>query len=288
MNANTAPEPGWATFREARAVITNPRTLRRTVTIALIVGSIFFTMNQLGIVLAGRATTVVWLKVVLTYLTPLIVSNIGVLSATRRIPYPPAEEPRIKRAGRRAARAVVVAAVLAVAVAVPAMAKQGSVAAVYWFEDGSQVVDARSRLATTDQGAKMTLQTSELPAGHTVTVWWVIFNEPTNCTHPEGSLRCGPGDLPPFGGDDSAVTSVVYAAGHVIGGSGKATFSDSLAKGDASDALFGPGLVNPTRADIHLVVRDHGLLTPQQRAEGIHNFGPCNPCADIQFSPHEQ
>ena len=50
----------------------------------MIVGTVFFAMNQLGVILAGRATAVVWLKAALTYLTPLLVSNFGVLSATRR------------------------------------------------------------------------------------------------------------------------------------------------------------------------------------------------------------
>jgi hypothetical protein len=48
------------------------------------VGTVFFAMNQLGTVLAGRATALVWLKVALTYLTPLCVSNSGIASATHR------------------------------------------------------------------------------------------------------------------------------------------------------------------------------------------------------------
>jgi hypothetical protein len=48
------------------------------------VGTVFFTMNQLGTVLAGHATALVWLKVGLTYLTPLCVSNFGIASATHR------------------------------------------------------------------------------------------------------------------------------------------------------------------------------------------------------------
>ena len=92
-----------------------------------------------------------------------------------------------------------------------------------------------------------------------------------------------------YGGDDSAVTSVVHAAGHQIGGSGNATFSGRLATGDTSGALFGPGLVNPTSADIHLVVYDHGALNAQEIAAGIHGFEPCEPeCVDLQYSPHEQ
>ena len=70
---------------------------------------------------------------------------------------------------------------------------------------------------------------------------------------------------------------------------GQATFSGHLSTGDASEALWGPGLTKPTTAEIHFVVRDHGLLSASQRAEGIHNFGPCAPeCRDVQFSPHPQ
>ena len=74
------------TCREAAAIVLARRNLTRTLAIASIVGSVFFTMNQLGVILAGDAGTVVWLKAALTYVTPLIVSNLGVLSATRQLP----------------------------------------------------------------------------------------------------------------------------------------------------------------------------------------------------------
>jgi len=73
------------TWRQAAAIVLARRNLKRTLTIASIVGSVFFTMNQLGVILAGEAGTVVWLKAAMTYLTPLIVSNLGVLSATRQV-----------------------------------------------------------------------------------------------------------------------------------------------------------------------------------------------------------
>ena len=73
------------TWREAAAIVLTRRNLKRTLIIASIVGSVFFTMNQLGVILAGEAGTVVWLKAALTYLTPLVVSNLGVLSATRQL-----------------------------------------------------------------------------------------------------------------------------------------------------------------------------------------------------------
>ncbi len=73
----------WRTWHEAARVVLASRNVKRTLAIALIVGSLFFTMNQLGAILAGRAGAIVWLKAAMTYLTPLVVSNVGVLSASR-------------------------------------------------------------------------------------------------------------------------------------------------------------------------------------------------------------
>jgi hypothetical protein len=76
--------PTWSTPRELVRVVLAPQHLRRTISVALIVGTVFFAMNQLSVILDGRATTVVWIKSAMTYLTPLLVSNFGILSATRR------------------------------------------------------------------------------------------------------------------------------------------------------------------------------------------------------------
>ena len=45
----------WSTWREGVRVVVAPRQLRRTVSVALIVGSAFFAMNQLGVIVAGHA-----------------------------------------------------------------------------------------------------------------------------------------------------------------------------------------------------------------------------------------
>jgi hypothetical protein len=65
-------------------VVLYPRYLRRTVAIAIVVGTLLFAINQLDVVIRGDATTLVWLKSVLTYLVPFCVSNAGVLVASRR------------------------------------------------------------------------------------------------------------------------------------------------------------------------------------------------------------
>ena len=87
--------PTWSTRRELLQIVLAPRHLRRTVGVALTVGTVFFAMNQLGVILDGQATAAVWIKAAMTYLTPLLVSNFGIVSATRRNaahPSPPARQ----------------------------------------------------------------------------------------------------------------------------------------------------------------------------------------------------
>jgi hypothetical protein len=78
--------PDWSTWREALAVVLYRPHLRKTLWIAVVVGTVLFAINQLDVVLRGAATSVVWLKVALTYLVPFCVSNTGVLIASRRKP----------------------------------------------------------------------------------------------------------------------------------------------------------------------------------------------------------
>jgi hypothetical protein len=80
--------PVWSTWREIPKVCLYPPHLVRTISIALIVGTVLFLINQLDVVLRGDATTVVWLKSALTYLVPFVVSNLGVLVATRASKFP--------------------------------------------------------------------------------------------------------------------------------------------------------------------------------------------------------
>jgi hypothetical protein len=85
MTAAAVPNRAtWSTWGEMLGVIRAPANLKRTVTIALVIGTLFVTMNQLELILSGQASVIVWLKAGLTYVTPLIVSNLGILSATHR------------------------------------------------------------------------------------------------------------------------------------------------------------------------------------------------------------
>ena len=82
----TRESPTWAGWQEVPAVCLYPGHLRKTVAVALIVGTVLFFINQFDVMLAGHATTLTWLKVALTYVVPFCVSNYGVLVASRRRP----------------------------------------------------------------------------------------------------------------------------------------------------------------------------------------------------------
>jgi hypothetical protein len=141
----------------------------------------------------------------------------------------------------------------------------------------------------------MTLQTTGLPTGHVVTVWWVIFNNPAACSHGEppnpatgfAGTRCGAGDL--F--VPAVQASAVHAAGHVIGGNGVGNYASYLSVGSTREQiLFGPGLTNPMGADVHFVVHDHDALSVLQGVstvgKEINSIGAV-PGDDLQFSAHE-
>ena len=75
--------PGWSTASEALLVVTRRENLRRTLLTAAIVGTVLFAINQLDVVVEGRATWVTWVKAAVTYLVPFVVANVGVLIGTR-------------------------------------------------------------------------------------------------------------------------------------------------------------------------------------------------------------
>jgi len=193
---------------------------------------------------------------------------------------------------------------------------------VYRFADGSEVEGAEATLLRTRSNVRMTIKTLDLDPHDTYTVWWVIFNNPENCQNiSEGDFRC---DLFDLFFSEGVNASVLYAAGHVIGGNGKGNFAGSLREGDISgcqapwDAfdlglldpelegqsfdLCGEGLEDSSEADIHLVVRTHGPKIPGLVNDQINTFaGGCtaessfgadldegdNECVDQQFAVFE-
>lgn len=167
---------------------------------------------------------------------------------------------------------------------------------VHSFETGlAPVPGASATLVRQRNGISFTIDTSALKSGHAYTVWWVIFNGPQYCTDSLlAGLQCGIGDLnaPEFGlnGDPRAQSTILRAAGHVIGGDGRGGFGGYLRTGQRSDTVIGPGLLDAMGAEVYLDVLDHGPIDPPGNVDNqIHTFitepGSCNGyCADDQLA----
>lgn len=170
-----------------------------------------------------------------------------------------------------------------------------------------------SHIVRTPNGVNYKLSTTELEPGHAYTLWFVVFNKPKECADPDAAPGCGPTDVV----NDAARPDMMYAAGHVVGGTGKATFSGHRHVGDSSGSINGPvglpayGLESPSGAEIQLVVHHHGPKLPAHMPDMIQTVdGGCfdagipapgadspwnnqafgsrgpNACTSVQFAAH--
>lgn len=108
-------------------------------------------------------------------------------------------------------------------------------------------------LVRNNRGISMTFRTTGLPAGDAVTIWWIIL-------------------------ENGAPVSAQFAAGHVVGGSGVASFGGHLAEGDTS-GCFSPeftaavgceGLTDAQKQTVILLARFHGPADPGRIPVQIH------------------
>jgi hypothetical protein len=173
------------------------------------------------------------------------------------------------------------------------------------FADQSVVADAEATLTRLENGVYMTVNTNELTPGHAVTAWFVVFNKPEDCSGGE----CGEDDIfnldvsgnfienedgsPPMNMDgiETASISLHRADGMIIDSGGKAEFRGHLPIGDTTEAVFGPGLIDPSKAEIHAVIRSHQEAIPGETNEMINSMNggcaeewPNEPCEDLQFA----
>jgi len=70
-------------LRQAVRICFKREHLRRTLRIALVVGTILTLINQLDVILKGDAGTLTWIKAGLNYCVQFIVSNLGLLAGKR-------------------------------------------------------------------------------------------------------------------------------------------------------------------------------------------------------------
>jgi len=167
-------------------------------------------------------------------------------------------------------------------------------AAVYATGYATGVPGAWSLVARNPSGLAMVIHAVGLTPGHAYAAWWVVFNAPEFCTHPNAVVgtRCGDGDLPTNDGDPRVQATMAYATGHVVdGAAGVRTtdFAGWLPADAAIGANFGPGLLDPASAELHLVLTDLGsadaeLDAYQLRALADVCMAEANACPVAQVS----
>lgn len=184
-------------------------------------------------------------------------------------------------------------------------------AKLLFFEDASP---AGGQSSLVRDGAAGTIsahiKATHLARGHAYTYWWVVFNDPSQCSDGE----CGEDDLFTETGlnvdqINNVGIGVLGGNGEIANNGGRATFTGTLFEGSAAghDIVIGPGGLfdlgsllaqgGAMTAEIHIVIRDHGpALSGGQLAAQLNTFtgnclglGPSGTyeCVDPQFAVHK-
>jgi hypothetical protein len=113
-------------------------------------------------------------------------------------------------------------------------------------------------LVRTTSGLTATVQSNDLPSGQAVTLWFIVFNNPSAC-----ASVCGLADLL-F--NLEAQGDFIVGGGHVTGASGTGGFGGHLAVGQTAGSGFPEigmpdrpiGLSNPWGAQVTILLHSHG------------------------------
>ena len=150
---------------------------------------------------------------------------------------------------------------------------------MFMFGNPSILKPGGATLFRSKQGVEMRVATGGLNMNSSYTVWWVIFNNPAGCIG-----GCGLDDL----SNPAARPSVLYAAGFVTGLGDSGNVTAHLEAGTPPrglDVESGNGLErgNGFGAEIHLVIRTHGMTTAGVVDKQIGSFnGGCTPaCSNV-------
>lgn len=188
---------------------------------------------------------------------------------------------------------VLTALVFATVIAVPAAAQvdagnqaaaaKASVSDVFHMGTQIPVKPASSALTRSTLAVSVSVNTSGLTPGNAYTLWLVVFNQPQHCA----SVPCSAADIP----NPAVQASVFWGTGRVADEWGQAVFTAHAVPGAPEGVLlFGPHLVNPLKAEVHTVVRNHGAVgangSSLQDQLTMLNAGCIGPCVDVQAAIH--
>lgn len=163
-------------------------------------------------------------------------------------------------------------------------------------EDRQRIRGARSELVRSADEICMEIKTKDLPEGAS-TIWWILFDDPDNCTAGSG-----------FGGGNCGAAdprSIFWAAGNVVGPNGEGHFNTCIGVGEVPnpaqcifDSDAGECEWDNPNAEIHIILgRYHGMAVytdPTVLGGQISTFqGYCaeafpdtGGCPDLQLAIH--
>lgn len=154
---------------------------------------------------------------------------------------------------------------------------------------GQVVPGTGTILVRTKETVFATMHTSGLTPGTAVTFWFGIFNSPGNCA----TRPCTAADF----ANPNVQGSVANGGGQIIGADGTVTYGAFRTVGDTTGVApgigTGQGLLDPRRAEIHLVTRFHGpanlidLVILGQQLSMFNGGCPPNTCTNLQASIHQ-
>jgi hypothetical protein len=123
----------------------------------------------------------------------------------------------------------------------------------------SVVEGSKAMLVSTEDGIAGVFTTKDLVPGHAYTMWVAIMNKPEACELKDADHCTGKDVLLHSEAVDSDVT---YGDGVIAAADGTATFRTFIPAGALGYSWLGNELSNPTGAEIHFALHDHGPMIP--------------------------
>ena len=122
------------------------------------------------------------------------------------------------------------------------------------------VEGATAQLISTEAGIAGSFTTKDLTPGHVCTLWVAIMNNPEACE--KAPENCTSQDV--LKRTEAVNSDVTYGDGVVVAADGTATFRTFIPAGMIENSWLGNGLPNPTGAEIHFAIHDHGPVIPDK------------------------
>lgn len=152
-----------------------------------------------------------------------------------------------------------------------------------------------SFLKRNKKGIQLEGYTTGLNPGSAHSIWWVIYNEPSNCVDGGGNFNEVGCNIDEVVNQDLAKkvgTSLMWAGGFISDSNGSAFFRAELMKNQKlGEVMLGDGLKRPMNAEIHFLIREHGPLQTGMVDKQISTFGggcgeDAYPCKEVQRGIH--